>query len=78
MEFRVNLNEIEKVHRFAKLSEQYEADIIVKSIDRKYQIDGSSLMGLFNLDLSKSVIVSVEDEEIGEALKKEVADCAVK
>lgn len=72
MEFLVDLNKVEDVKEFARLASLYEANIVVSNQNRSFIVDGSSLMGLFSLDLSKPVVVHTEVVEIGEALKKDV------
>lgn len=59
------LNEVEDVKAFCKIASKYDFDIDVRSVDKssKYTLDAKSLMGLFSLDLSKPVIVSVENIE---------------
>lgn len=72
MEFLVDLNKVEDVKEFARLASLYEANIVVSNQNRSFIVDGSSLMGLFSLDLSKPVVVHTEVVEVGEALKKDV------
>lgn len=72
MDFLVDLNRVEDVKEFARLASLYEADIVVSNQNRSFIVDGSSLMGLFSLDLSKPVVVHTEVIEVGEALKKDV------
>lgn len=72
MDFLVDLNKVEDVKEFARLASLYEANIVVSNQNRSFIVDGSSLMGLFSLDLSKPVVVHTEVVEVGEALKKDV------
>ncbi len=72
MEFIVDLNKVEDVKEFVRLADIYDSDIIVRSMDRTYAVDASSLMGVFSLDLGKPVVVSVSEKEIGESLKEAV------
>ncbi len=72
MEFMVDLNKVEDVKEFARLAELYDINAIVGSQDRKFAVDGSSLMGLFSLDLRKPVVVQIHDKEAGEMFKSEI------
>lgn len=72
MEFLVDLNKVEDVKEFARIAGLYDANIVVSNQNRNYIVDGSSLMGLFSLDLSKPVVVHTEVVEVGEALKKDI------
>ncbi len=72
MEFMIDLNKVEDVKEFVKCAEIYDTSIIVSSQDRKFAVDGSSLMGLFSLDLSKPVVVKIHNKEAGEVFKSKV------
>ena len=77
MEFLVDLNKVEDVKTFVRFAELYDTDIIVRNQDKKFAIDGSSIMGLFSLDLSRLVVVHIEDVAIGERFKNDVVDFVV-
>lgn len=72
MEFTIDLNKVEDVKEFVRLAEKYDTDIIVTSQDRNFAVDGTSIMGVFRLNLSKPVVVHISDMEAGEAFKREV------
>lgn len=72
MEFMVDLNKVEDVKEFVRFAEIHDTNIMVSSQDRKYAVDAASLMGVFSLDLSHPVVVSISDKEIGEAFKESV------
>ncbi len=72
MEFLVNLNRVEDVKTFVGLAGTYGCDIMVKNMERGFTVDGGSIMGMFSLDLSKPVIVHIEDEKTGRKFKKDV------
>ena len=59
-ELTIRLNDVKNVQDFNKLATKQGFSIDVRSLDRHYCIDAKSLMGLFSLDLSKPVLVSVE------------------
>ncbi len=72
MEFLVSLKEVEDVKEFVRLVSIYDCDILVKSQDKNFVVDGSSIMGVFSLDLSRPVVVSVKDIEAGTLFKNDI------
>lgn len=78
MEFLVDLNIVEDVKMFCKMCEQFGVDVIVRNQDRKFAVDGSSIMALFSLDLSKPVIVHIEDEDTAKIFRNKVSKFVVK
>lgn len=72
MEFLVDLNKVEDVKEFVKIASLYDTNIVVSNQDRNFRVDGSSLMGLFSLDLSKPVVVYIYDKEAANIFKEEV------
>ncbi len=73
MEFLVDLNRVEDVKTFVKFAEKYEKDVMVKNQDRAFMVDGGSIMGMFSLDLSRPVIVTIADTEKGRQFKSQVS-----
>lgn len=72
MEFMVDLNKVEDVKEFVRVAGMFDTNIIVGSQDRNFAVDGSSLMGIFSLDLSNPVVVRITDKDAGEAFKETV------
>ncbi len=72
MEFMVDLNKVEDVKEFVRVAGMYDTNIIVGSQDRNFAVDGSSLMGIFSLDLSNPVVVRISDKDIGEIFKEAI------
>lgn len=72
MEFMIDLNRVEDVKEFVRIAEMYDSDIIVKSQDKNFSVDASSIMGVFSLNLSNPVIVHISNKEIGESFKEAV------
>lgn len=60
--FRTNLNDIAAVKKFVKIANMIPVDVTVS--EGKYVIDGKSIMGIFSLDLSKPVMVTVQSEYV--------------
>lgn len=59
-EAKIKINSVEQVYKFVEITGKQDFPVDVHSIDRHYTLDGKSLMGLFSLDLSKPIIVSVK------------------
>lgn len=72
MEFKILLKTIENVKNFVRIASLYKCDITVRSIDRRYILDATNLLGLFSLDLTKPLIVNIEDIEYAESFKKDI------
>lgn len=70
-EYTINLNTIDKVKRFVNISTSLTCDDIRLSSGR-YIVDGKSILGIFSLDLSKDITMSLvgNEEEIKEAVDK--------
>ena len=66
----VLLNTINKVKRFTNIANRFDCDVDV--IQGKHTIDAKSVLGVFSLDLTKTVTVEIEsddEEEIDRMLK---------
>lgn len=61
-EAKVMLNSVELVKEFNAICMNYNCDIDVSSSNKRCPVDGKSLLGLFALDRSKLVTVSVNGE----------------
>lgn len=72
MEFLVDLNKVESVKEFVRIAGLYDTNIVVSNQNRTFRVDGSSLMGLFSLDLNQPVIVTIHDKDIGDVFKEDV------
>lgn len=78
MSFLVDLRGVEDVKKFVKKAEKYECDIMVKNRGRAFRVDGSSIMGIFSLNLMEPVVVHIEDDKIAEKFKEDVIDFVIK
>ncbi len=72
MEFLVDLNKVEDVKEFVKYASTYDTVVSVSNQDRNFVVDGSSLMGLFSLDLSKPVVVHINSNDVAQSFGKDV------
>ena len=63
MEFLVNLHNVEDIKLFVENAELYNVDIVACNQGSDFEVNGSSIMGLFSLDLSKPVVLYIDDEE---------------
>ena len=68
---QISLNSIDKVKSFVNAITQFDYDFDL--ISGRYVIDAKSIMGIFSLDLSKSIDLNIHAEddvdEVLEALK---------
>lgn len=71
---QLNLNSMEKVHRFFNSIADMKGDYDIEQ-GRKY-IDAKSLLGIFTLDLKKPVTLQVHDEEQYTSVLKKLKDLA--
>ena len=58
---QISLNSIGKVKSFVNTISQFEYDFDL--ISGRYVIDAKSIMGIFSLDLSKSINLAIHTEE---------------
>lgn len=72
MEFLVDLNKVEDVKKFVICASLYDTVISVSNQNRNFVVDGSSLMGLFSLDLSKPVVVHINTDDVAQAFQKDI------
>lgn len=59
---KINLNNIDNIKKFINIVVLYKEDIDM--ISGRFLIDAKSVMGLFSLDLSKDVYVSIHTKDI--------------
>ncbi len=68
---QISLNSIDKVKTFVNTISQYDYDFDL--VSGRYVIDAKSIMGIFSLDLSKPIDLSIYTEDdttdVIEALK---------
>lgn len=72
MKFYVDLNKVDDIKTFVKNAEKYDCDIVVRNKDRVFQVDGTSLIGLFSLNLSEPVEVEINDDEAAELFQNDI------
>ncbi|MBQ1916036.1 MAG: HPr family phosphocarrier protein [Lachnospiraceae bacterium] len=67
---KISLNSIDKVKSFVNTISQFDSDFDL--ISGRYVIDAKSIMGIFSLDLSSPIDLTIHDDndaEILDALK---------
>lgn len=73
---KVSLNSIDKVKVFVNLIAKYDSDFDL--ISGRYVIDAKSIMGIFSLDLSKPIELTIHDEavvqEVSDSLRNFILD----
>lgn len=60
---KIKLVTVEEANSFFLIMNQIKSDAIIRSEDRKYAVDAKSLLGIFSLDLTKNLILEINDEE---------------
>lgn len=73
---KISLNSIDKVKAFVNTITKYDLDFDL--ISGRYVIDAKSIMGIFSLDLSKPIDLTIHGEngvaEVMEALKPYIVE----
>ena len=66
---KISLNSIDKVKSFVNEITKYDYDFVL--VSGRYVIDAKSIMGIFSLDLSKSIDLNIhaDDSEIDKILE---------
>ena len=63
MKFTIKLNKQEDAAIISQIAENYDTGIDFRSYDNHYVIDAKSIMGILSLDLSKPIIVDIENPD---------------
>lgn len=58
---KIKLKTIDAVKEFASHASKFMGEVTITS--GKYAVDGRSLLGIFSLDLSKSINVEIEERD---------------
>lgn len=73
---QVSLNSIDKVKNFVNFVSKFDSDFDL--VSGRYVIDAKSIMGIFSLDLSKPIELTIHDDaayaEVADALKEFVVE----
>ncbi|MCR4797085.1 MAG: HPr family phosphocarrier protein [Lachnospiraceae bacterium] len=68
---KISLNSIDKVKSFVNIISQYDSDFDL--ISGRYVIDAKSIMGIFSLDLSQNIDLTIHadnDTEILDSIRE--------
>lgn len=63
---KISLNSIDKVKAFVNEVTKYDSDLDL--VSGRYVIDAKSIMGIFSLDLSKPIDLTIHSEEDEDAI----------
>lgn len=63
---QISLNSIDKVKTFVNTVTKFDCDFDL--ISGRYVIDAKSIMGIFSLDLSKPIDLTIHTEDVDEVL----------
>ena len=72
---QISLNSIDKVKSFVNTISQFDYDFDL--VSRRYVIDAKSIMGIFSLDLSKPIDLTVHAEGEAEDVMSTLKDYIV-
>lgn len=64
---QIKLNSIEKVKNFINLASRQEEEMDL--VSGRYIIDAKSIMGIFSLDLSKTIQLNIHSDNINDVNK---------
>lgn len=64
IEFNISINSVHAVKQFVETANRYDFDIDLSS--GRYSIDGKSIMGIFSLDLEKTIKLTAHIDECDE------------
>jgi len=72
--YRLDLNSISAIKEFCRITTSLTSEFDVES--GRYKLDGKSIMGMFSLDLSKPIKVSIIEAKSGdiEAFEKAIEE----
>ena len=68
---KISLNSIDKVKAFVNDVTKFNTDFDL--VSGRYVIDAKSMMGIFSLDLSKTIDLTIHDDDDTEAILKALA-----
>ena len=68
---KISLNSIDKVKAFVNEITKFDSDFDL--VSGRYVIDAKSIMGIFSLDLSKPIELSIHNDSDLETIKKALA-----
>jgi len=66
------LDTIDKVRKFVNQISRYEGEFDI--VSDRYIIDAKSIMGIFSLDLSKPLKLSIHDEDAADKVMEELEE----
>lgn len=61
--YKIKFTTINDVKVFSDKILKIESEATIRTEDRKYAVDAKSIMGIFSLDLSKNLILEMEENE---------------
>lgn len=72
---KLSLNSIDKVKHLVNIISKYESDFDL--VSGRYVIDAKSIMGIFSLDLSKPIELTIHDDVIADDVTDKLKDFIV-
>lgn len=71
----ISLNSIDKVKAFVNIISTYDGDFDLSS--NRYVVDAKSIMGIFSLDLGKTLNLNIHDDKYYESILEKLKDFIV-
>lgn len=60
---QIKFNNIEDIYNFVEVSGKCEGNVYIENLNKEYKINGKSILGIFSLDLSQTLIITYDDSE---------------
>ena len=61
--YKIKFNTADSVKSFVKEIERTTSDSIIRSENKKYAVDARSIMGIFSLDLTNTLLLEIYGKE---------------
>ncbi|MCL1819588.1 MAG: HPr family phosphocarrier protein [Oscillospiraceae bacterium] len=74
-EIKISLDTIDKVKNFVNIAMQYPQELVVSS--GRFVVNAKSIMGLFSLDLTKKVLLSIPNDVGYKVFKEKLSDVQI-
>ena len=68
MKLTIRLSDLDDVKRFVDITSRYEEEISLMNGD--YEVDAKSILGIFSLDLSRSITLEIYSDDCEDLLKE--------
>lgn len=73
--YKIKFTTISDIKNFSNRILAIDSEAIIRTENRKYAVDAKSIMGIFSLDLTKYLILEMEENE--EEFIKDIGDMGI-